>query len=86
MHPQRISFGSAVIGSAIFLGIWYGCLLVVATAIVLIARIPLAVAWDFFSTRRTILAVGVIGPLGFLCIVWIRVVVGWLLSAVERRL
>jgi hypothetical protein len=86
MQPRHVSFRAAAVGSAIFLAIWYGCLLIVAATVILITRTPLSTAWEFFSTRRTVLAVGVVGPLGFVLIIWIRAVVSWVQSAIERRL
>lgn len=68
-----------------FLAVWYGCLVVVAAAIILIARVPWPVAREFLSTRRTVLAVWVFGPIGLALIVWIQAFVGWLESGIERR-
>jgi len=72
-------------GSAIFLAIWCGCLVIVATAIILIARVPWPVARDFFSTWRTLCGV-MVAPVGLTLILWIEALAGWLQSGVERRL
>lgn len=85
MPPPRITFRQAAIGSAIFLAVWYACLGIVTAAIILIARIPWPVARDFLSARRTVLAAGVIGPMGLTVILWIHALNGWAQSAIERR-
>ena len=72
-------------GSVVFFAVWYGCLVVVATAIILIAHVPWPVAREYLSARRTVLAVGVFFPIGLALIVWIQAFVGWLESAILRR-
>jgi hypothetical protein len=69
----------------VFLAEWYGGLVVVAVAIILIARVPWAVAREYLSARRTVLAVGVFVPIGLALVVWIQAFVGWMESAIERR-
>jgi hypothetical protein len=85
MRVRRPTFKQAAIGSAIFLAIWCGRLVVVAVAIISIARVPWPVAREFFSTRRAVFAV-MVAPVGLTLILWIQAVVGWLQSAIERRL
>jgi len=72
-------------GSVVFFAVWYGCLVVVATAIILIAHVPWPVAREYLSARRTVLAIGVFGPVGLASVVWIQAFVGWLESAIDRR-
>jgi hypothetical protein len=85
MGLRRPTFKQAALASVVFLAVWYGCLVVVAAAIILIARVPWPVAGDFLSKRRTVLAVGVFGPVGLMSVVWIQAFVGWVESAIERR-